>query len=39
MLSFIRDISEKNPGKTIVVVSHGDPLAIVLDALMDKSYF
>jgi len=35
--SFVNDIAEKYPGKTVLLCSHGDFLRMVISVLMDKT--
>jgi broad specificity phosphatase PhoE len=35
--SFVKDVTERYPGKTIVVCSHGDFLRMMISVLMNKS--
>jgi len=35
--SFIKDVTEKYPGKTVVLCSHGDFLRMVISVLMNKT--
>lgn len=39
MKDFITDISKKYPGKTVIVVSHADQIALILEHLSGKKYF